>query len=355
MGSLQRLPALHNRLTHYHWLRLKNPSTKGIAAESTRNARQSPCLLANKFKILQGSLPRALLCCRSDAARTLSVMARNSKLLRRISPLAGLLIVLTVVYLVGNRSVSTGGAEGTSFVDPPGGRPASRPTSRPINPGWLKIATFNIDSGKGVDDKVDLARTASCLQQVDFAGLNEVHGFLGGEPKNQAVTLSELLHLPYLWVPVEKRWGQETFGNAVFTNLPVTHWQRVVLPTTRFGSKRNYLLTDVLWHGKTVHIITTHTDWKTGGAEQFEIVRDEFLKLPTPAILMGDLNTPPSADLIKNLKATPGVEEAIDQVLDKIPGRVDWIFLRGLHTKDAGEVPKKASDHPAYWASVGLK
>jgi endonuclease/exonuclease/phosphatase family metal-dependent hydrolase len=274
-------------------------------------------------------------------------MPRNSKLLRRYSPLLGLLVILTITYLVGDHPVSTGPAEGTKFSGPPATRSASSDR--------LMIATFNIDSGKGEDGKVDLARTARCLQMPDFVGMNEVHGFLWGEPKNQAETLSNLLHLPYLWVPVEKRWGQETFGNAAFTDLPVTHWQRVVLPTHRFGAKRNYLLTDVLWHGKTVHILTTHTDWKPGGEEQFKIVRDVFLKLPTPAILMGDLNTPASSELIKGLKATPGVEEAVDQIYDTIPGRVDWIFLRGLHTKDAAPVNLKASDHPAYWASVVLK
>jgi endonuclease/exonuclease/phosphatase (EEP) superfamily protein YafD len=128
-----------------------------------------------------------------------------------------------------------------------------------------------------------------------------------------------------------------------------------VLPSEPFHAKRNYLVTDAIWHNKPIHFITTHTDWKSGGVKQFEIVRDVFLNLPTPAILMGDLNTPPSDDLIKNLKKKPGVEEAIDKILDPIPGRVDWIFLRGLTTVDANPVELKASDHPAYWASVKSK
>jgi endonuclease/exonuclease/phosphatase family metal-dependent hydrolase len=193
------------------------------------------------------------------------------------------------------------------------------------------------------------------MQKLDFIGMNEVHGFLWGDPPNQAITLGQCLHLPYLYVPAEKQWGRETFGNAVFSDLPIKHWQRVVLPSEPFRARRNYLLTEVDWHGTAVHIITTHTDWKPGGAEQFQIVRDLFLHLPTPAILMGDLNTPHSNPLIANLQTTPGVEEAIGKVLDPIGGRVDWIFLRGLTTVDAGQVDLKASDHPAYWASVRLK
>ena len=160
---------------------------------------------------------------------------------------------------------------------------------------------------------------------------------------------------PHLYVPAEKRWGHETFGNAVFSDLTVKHWQRVVLPSQPFKALRNYLLTEVDWNGVTVHIITTHTDWKPGGVEQFQIVRDLFLNLPKPAILMGDLNTPASNPLIHDLQKTAGVQEAIGKILDPIPGRVDWIFLRGLTTIDAGKVDVKASDHPAYWAQVKLQ
>lgn len=252
-----------------------------------------------------------------------------------------------MVYGVGDYPRSTGPAEGSHFD----GVPATQQAGN----RYLLVATFNIDSGQGLDGKTDLHRTAKCLQKIDFIGMNEVHGFHWGEPKNQAEALSDILHLPYLYVPVEKRWGGETFGNAVFSDLPITHWQRIVLPSEPFKAKRNYLLTDAQWHGKTIHFLTTHTDWKSGGEEQFKIVRDVFLSLPTPAVLMGDLNTPPSSPLIEDLKKTTGVEEAIDTQLDKIPGRVDWIFLRGLRTYNAGQVDLKASDHPAYWASVELK
>jgi endonuclease/exonuclease/phosphatase family metal-dependent hydrolase len=266
---------------------------------------------------------------------------------RRFLPLLSFLIFGAILYAIGEHPRSTGPAEGTQF--------AGRPATRQAGNQYLLIATFNIDSGQGLDGKTDLTRTARSLQKIDFIGMNEVHGFLWGEPKNQAKALSDILRLPYLYVPVETQWGEETFGNAVFSDLPITRWQRIVLPSHPFMSKRNYLLTDAEWHGKTIHFLTTHTDWKSGGEEQFKIVRDVFLSLPAPAILMGDLNTPPSSPLIQDLKKTPGVEEAIDTQLDKVPGRVDWIFLRGLKTHDAGQVDLKASDHPAYWASVELK
>ena len=268
---------------------------------------------------------------------------------RKLLILLTLIVIAGLAFAIGNRAASTGPAEGSEFTGP-----LVAASTQPLGP-YLRIGTFNIDGGEGLDGNLDLARTASCMQKLDFIGMEEVHGFIFQQPPNQAITLSKLLHLPGIYVPSEKRWGHETFGNAAFSDLLITHWQRIVLPSKPFHARRNYLLTDAIWQNKAIHFVTTHTDWKIGGEKQFEIVRDVFLNLPTPAILMGDLNTPQSNDLIKNLEKIPGVEESIGKILDPIAGRVDWIFIRGLTTVDAGKVDLKASDHPAYWASVKLK
>jgi endonuclease/exonuclease/phosphatase family metal-dependent hydrolase len=133
----------------------------------------------------------------------------------------------------------------------------------------------------------------------------------------------------------------------------VIHWRRVVLPSARFRALRNYMVSDVDWHGSTVHFLTTHVDFKAGGDEQLQIVMQIFLNLPEPAILMGDLNHTGNSPQIQQLLSTTGVEEAINSFLGPPPKpRVDWIFLRGLKTIDAGIVDFGASDHPAFWAQV---
>jgi endonuclease/exonuclease/phosphatase family metal-dependent hydrolase len=272
---------------------------------------------------------------------------RKPRRLRRVIAVAALVIVLTgaVGWFLSLPS-SAGPAQGSSFI----GTLVSRPPS-----STLRLGTFNIDSGRGTDGVVNLDRTARSLQHLDFIGLNEVRG--ENPFDNQAQTLAELLHLPYLFAPAERRFGHDSFGNAVLTNLPIQRWQRIVLPSLRFKAFRNYVLTDAIWDGRVVHFLTTHTDWKAGGDEQRRIVIATFLQLPEPAVLMGDLNAPPSDGQIKQLLATPGVEESISTFLagTPTPGRVDWIFLRGLTTVDAGVVDTGASDHPAYWAEVKLK
>ena len=273
---------------------------------------------------------------------SLATAARRPRLL---VPLAVIAVAVGGFQWLG-RATSAGPAEGTSLegVLPPG--PAG---------DRLRLATFNIDGGQGTDDRVDLGRTAKSLQRMDVIGMQEVHATGDGDD-NQAAPLGVLLHLPYLYVPAERRWGHDSFGNAFFADLPVRRWERVVLPSTAWHAKRAYLLATLDWHGRTLSVITTHADFKGNGDEQLAIVAAAFLALPEPAVLMGDLNHPASSPQIEQLIATPGVEECYGRVpeLDPVPGRVDWIFVRGLRTVDAGSVNLHASDHPAYWAEVRL-
>jgi endonuclease/exonuclease/phosphatase family metal-dependent hydrolase len=253
------------------------------------------------------------------------------------------LLIVGVGFWFG-RAKPTGPAEGTHLNGAADAHPSS--TS-------LRIATFNIDGGYGTDDQFDLNRTARCLQRLDFIGLNEVHGDLMGIAIDQAQILSAKLKLPYLFVPAERRFGNPTFGNAVLSDLQITHWQRIFLPSAPFRALRNYLLTDVNWNGHTVHFLTTHVDFKSGGDEQLRIVTQVFLSLSPPAVFMGDLNHTGNSPQIQQLLATGGVEEAINSFLGPPEKpRVDWIFLRGFQTVDAGIVDFGASDHPAYWAQI---
>jgi endonuclease/exonuclease/phosphatase family metal-dependent hydrolase len=135
--------------------------------------------------------------------------------------------------------------------------------------------------------------------------------------------------------------------------MPVKSWQRVPLTNAPLHALRNYVLCEFDFNGRTVHAIATHVDFKTGGDAQLAEVIRVFLAQPEPAILMGDLNHPRVDPQISKLLSTPGVCDAVEQVLDERPaGRIDWIVLRGLQTVDAGVVDIGASDHPAYWAEV---
>ncbi len=262
--------------------------------------------------------------------------------LRRWTTVAAVLVSLGGVGWFFTLPTSAGPASGTSLAGP-----ATRPAG-----STLRLATLNMDGGEGTDGRVDLVRTASCFQRSDVIALQEVHGFGGDPPTDQAGSLSNLLKLPFVFAPAERRWGHPSFGNALLCDLPVAAWERVVLPNRPLHAKRNYVLATATWHGRPLNLLVTHVDFKAGGDEQLHDVVDRFLSLPTPAVLMGDLNHPATSPEIVELLAKPGVQEAVSTKLEPIRGRVDWIFLRGLRTVDAGQVELHASDHPAYWAEV---
>jgi len=230
-------------------------------------------------------------------------------------------------------------------------------TTRPtLADNTFRVATMNIDGGQGKDGRLDLSRTAKNFQRINIIGLNEVHA--GGlfSSDNQAHQLASLLKLPYQYLPAERRWGKDSFGNALLSDLPIQKWDCQTLPSRPGLAFRNYTLADVNVNSTLVHVVITHVDWKAGGDEQLQQVGDVFLNLPTPAILMGDMNHGRSDSNIQRILHSPGVIDAVPADIQPPESvRVDWIFIRGLKSIDAGVVDFGASDHPAYWAQLQLE
>ncbi len=219
----------------------------------------------------------------------------------------------------------------------------------------LRVGTFNIHGGKGVDGVRDLTRIAKTLRGLDFAGLNEVHGAAPFRDDDQAAALGQQLGMPWLYAPTEQRWWCDPFGNGALSNLPVTSWQRIPLARTHGKSYRNAVLVRAEHQGKPVNIVVTHLDRSDDRerAEQLRTVGELFLALESPAILLGDLNTDDTEPALRKLLDAPGVHDPLrDRLGDAAPRRIDWILVRGLETIDAGIVNRGDSDHPHVWAEL---
>ncbi len=256
---------------------------------------------------------------------------------RRVRWLVVLLAAVVGALLVdGNRIRPTGPAEGLGLN---GAILPSRPA------GSIRLATYNIRRGLGQDNRRDMDRTAQALTHFDLIGLNEVG-------PNQAQTLGEKLKQNWLYAPTEVRWWHEDFGNGLLSRVSISHWTRTPLPTGD-GGCRNYVLLEMPFGSETLSVIVTHLGRSLGKERQREIVFDRFLSLPTPAVLMGDMNATASELQITRLLAAPGVIDALRSLNgpDR-PGRIDWIFLRGLHATAAGMTDNGASDHPMVWAEI---
>jgi endonuclease/exonuclease/phosphatase family metal-dependent hydrolase len=114
------------------------------------------------------------------------------------------------------------------------------------------------------------------------------------------------------------------------------------------------LLVEVEQGPSALHVLVTHLDRVQDRAAQLDRVTAEFLSLPEPALLMGDLNTTADDPQLARLLAEPGVRDLVAEGLGPKPPpvRIDWILGRGLRALQAGVVDTRASDHPLVWAEV---
>jgi endonuclease/exonuclease/phosphatase family metal-dependent hydrolase len=258
-------------------------------------------------------------------------------------------LVLLVLVVVGGgwTRESSGPDQGSDFHG----------TVRGESPGpsTLRVATFNIHGGKGPDGVRDLERTARCLQGVDLAGLNEVHGAWLNQENQQAALLGRLLGLAWVFAPAERRWWHDHFGNAVLTSLPVAYWQRIPLAGRQQGSHRNLLWVRLVYGERIINVLSTHIERQRNRQDQLRAAVNLFLALAPPVVLLGDLNSSEQDPIIKELLATPGVHDPVGTCLGTAaPSRIDWIFTRGLRGVQAQVCSNGASDHPCMVAELEL-
>ncbi len=217
----------------------------------------------------------------------------------------------------------------------------------------IRVASFNMHSGRGASGKEDLALAAKTAQGFDLVGYQEVYASPRPATPPQIGFIGQNLGQAWLFAPSERQYWGDRFGNAVTTNLPVHDWQRDPLPAPREHSRRNVLIVRSTWPGTTVTFLITHITRSTDQDEQLRLVEKLFLNQPAPAILMGDLNATSQHPLIQGLLDTPGVGNPLDEKMPQQAGKhIDWIFTRGLETRDAGTRNLGASDHPLVWAEL---
>jgi len=155
--------------------------------------------------------------------------------------------------------------------------------------------------------------------------------------------LGEQLKLPWLFVPSERRWWHDDFGNGLLCKLPVESWLRIPMTDTQSRGHRNVLMVRVPWNGTILTILITHVDREADHSAQLRFLSHLLQSIKEPVVLMGDLNTEPSDPEMTSML---GKEGFVDVLADKNRDRVDWILARGLTAVDCGSENKGASDHP---------
>ena len=257
-----------------------------------------------------------------------------------------LLIACGFILWTGFDRTPAAQAEGTKLE----GEVKRKPTTRTT----LKVGTFNIRGGVGMDNRLDLQRIADVIGDCDVVGLNEVTKAFDGP--DEATVLGEKLGLAHLYAPSERRWWRDHWGNAMLSALPVEHWVKFPMNKTKPNGYRSVLISRQLFNGHAINVITTHTDGSQDRDAQVRTVTSLFISMAEPAILMGDFNSAVTHPEIQKMLQVPGVSDClIDAVKHPVKYRIDFIFAKGFRVVDAGTIDKGASDHPFYWAELELK
>lgn len=234
------------------------------------------------------------------------------------------------------------------------GNKANSPTRWRSPKSKFNVATFNVQSGKGLDGVRDITRSVKLLKGIDIAGIQELRAATWLGRHGHLETIATLLDLGWLFSATRKRWFREFQGNGLLTAFPIVHWERRPLIDKSGHSYRNLTIAKILVGEKPLWVLNTHLHRRIAREQQLEEVLEAFGDL-RPAILFGDLNTRPTNPKLRSL-FTPDTADAINIALgdDDPQDRIDWIITRGLKVHSGRIAAPGISDHPCYTLEVSF-
>jgi endonuclease/exonuclease/phosphatase family metal-dependent hydrolase len=126
----------------------------------------------------------------------------------------------------------------------------------------LRVMTYNIHRGRGVDWKVDLGRIAAVVASYnpDVVALQEVDiGRKRSGRIDQATDLAKRLGMEMVFAPNVEYSDSERYGIATLTKLPIQSSRHLKLPLQYRSEPRSSLITILAWgDGHVVEMINTH-------------------------------------------------------------------------------------------------
>jgi endonuclease/exonuclease/phosphatase family metal-dependent hydrolase len=241
-------------------------------------------------------------------------------------------------------------------------------------PAWaackeVRVLTYNIHHGEGIDGKFDLARIAKVIRQsrADIVALQEVDQRtkrIGGV--DTLTTLAELTRRrPVFGKSMEFDGGE--YGNALLVRGDILRHTVHPIPTSLGNEPRSILRAEVRLDNcrHPILVMATHWDHKSqtdrlAGAELANQLANESIDLP--AILAGDFNANPDNPAVRFLSGTwmiSGASAALHTYpVEKPSIQIDYILARpnaAWSLRGARVLPEiLASDHRPLLATLRL-
>jgi len=236
--------------------------------------------------------------------------------------------------------------------------------ARSDKPVRLRVLSYNIHHGEGIDRKLDLERIANVILSVkpDLVALQEVDRKTS-RTKNidQPAELARLTNMNVAFGANIEFQGRD-YGNAVLSRFPIANFQNHRLPNVDSGEQRGVLVAEITIRKGDVplRLLATHFDHRSADKERVQsarMVNALVEKDDRPSLLLGDLNDVLLSDTLNQLKTK--WSQTNDKPLPTIPvadptRQIDFILFRPVDHWKILEVrvlkEAVASDHRAIFS-----
>jgi endonuclease/exonuclease/phosphatase family metal-dependent hydrolase len=234
----------------------------------------------------------------------------------------------------------------------------------------LRVMTYNIHVGVGMDKKLDLQRISEVInaEHPDLVGLQEVdRGVKRTEGKDEIAELAKLTAMNYAFAHnLDYQGGQ--YGVAILSRFPIKEIDHRKYENRREAERRGMIRVEIEFAGRTINFVTTHLDYQFEDGRVFET--EQMLKflegVRGPLIVVGDFNDEPGGDAYKLMLT--GFEDAWIIAKIKEPGltypadkpvkRIDYVFTGSsdnLAVKRLKVISTLASDHLPVVADIQIR
>ncbi|GAE25222.1 probable secreted protein [Halalkalibacter wakoensis JCM 9140] len=219
-----------------------------------------------------------------------------------------------------------------------------------INNGLITVTSYNIQYGRGQDQKIDLQRTIETLQSVEanIISLQEVErNSYRSNFTDQIRVLAEELNMNAFFTPSLAYPGLY-YGNAVLTYFPIVETKTVTFKN-KIENRTALVIELQVTEDQTIHVINTHLGLnRDERANAIEQIYEKIKTIDGPILLTGDLNSVPSDQeyQIWNDHLTKSNEGIPFQTYYSEDWQIDYIFHSSdFLVNDVEVIESEASDH----------
>ncbi|NED96906.1 metal-dependent hydrolase [Phytoactinopolyspora alkaliphila] len=229
----------------------------------------------------------------------------------------------------------------------------------------VRVMSFNIHHGVGLDGRLDLRRVADVIEQedVDVVGLQEVdrHFSERSDFVDQAAWLARELNMHVVYGanidrdPLNPGEPRRQYGTAILSDRPILDWENTYLPRYEGHEQRGLLRARIVVRGVPVQVYNTHLQHNDAAErlEQSEAIKDIIGTPDESVVLLGDLNATPEAPEITTLLddlvdawEEAGVGDGYTIPSEGPNRRIDYVLTSGdVVARSAAVVTTDASDH----------